>query len=96
MKKLIITMAILLGLSASAQAVPKSEYCGMMGEMASQLISSKATVPLSTAIALVESVGFTGDFNAYALGVVAIAYDTDLSATEYGQAVVLNCMLEDL
>jgi|TARA_B110000977_G_C10775852_1_gene376564 hypothetical protein len=96
MKKLILTIAILIGLSTSAQAVSKSQFCSMMGQMASQLVSSKTTVPLSRAITLVESVGFTGDFKSYAYGVVAIAYDTDLSASQYSQAVTLNCLQEDL
>ena len=97
MKRVIIIItAVLIGLSMPAQADSKSEYCGVMGEMATQLVASRDTVPLSTAIGLVDGVGFTGDFKSYALGVVAIAYDTDLSAWDYGQAVALNCMMEDL
>ena len=98
MKRLILSIAILVGLSVSAQAdrLTKKDYCLAIGEMGMTIVQVRDTVPLSNAINLVKSVNFTGDFETYALGVIAIAYDTDYGARQYGQLVALDCMKEDL
>ena len=96
MKKLILTILILAGLSTSAQAETKKEYCLAIGEMGMMMVKARDTIPLSNALNLVKSVNFDGAFETYALGVVAIAYDTDYGARQYGQMVALNCMQEDL
>ena len=96
MKKLILTILILAGLSTSAQATTKKEFCLAMGEMGMTMVQVRDTVPLSNAINLLKGSGFVGDFETYAMGVVAIAYDTDYGAEQYGQLVALDCMKEDL
>ena len=96
MKKLILTILIMVGLSTSAQADTKKDYCLAIGEMAMMVVKARDSVPFSTAINLVKGVGFDGVFETYALGVVAIAYDTDYGAQQYGQLVALDCMKEDL
>ena len=96
MKKLILTIMILAGFGTSAQAETKKDFCLAVGEIGMTIVQVRDTVPLSTSIRLLKDAGFQGDFETYALGVVAIAYDTDYGARQYGQLVALDCMKEDL
>ena len=96
MKKLILTIMILAGLSTSAQADSKKDFCLAIGEMGMVMVKARDTVPLVNAINLVKGAGFQGAFETYAMGVIAIAYETPYGAEQYGQLVALDCMKEDL
>ena len=96
MKKLILTILILAGLSTSAQADTKKEYCLAIGEMGMTVVEVRDNMLLSTAINLLKGAGLDRSFETYAMGVVAIAYDTTYGAKQYGQMVALDCMKEDL
>ena len=96
MKKLILTILILAGLSTSAQATTKKEYCLVIGEMAMTVVEVRDNMPIENAINILKGAGLDASFETYAMGVVAIAYATDYGAQQYGQMVALDCMKEDL
>ena len=96
MKKLILTILILAGLSTSAQAMTKKDMCLVIGEMGMTVVEVRDNLPLENAINILKGAGLDRSFETYAMGVVAIAYDTDYGAKQYGQMVALDCMKEDL
>ena len=91
-------MAILLGLSASAQAMTKTQACKQIGEMGRAVMDAKNSgVPMSLALDIVNQQSRTSGLNRsqtdYMAGIVAIAYETEVSSRVYKQAVYENCLV---
>ena len=95
MKKAIIMMAILIGFSASANAMTKTQACKAVEYMGEQVVEFKnlgGTYSQAIAISEPSFAGLSQKDKNYFVGVVAIAFETNLSPKAYGDAVYLNCL----
>ena len=95
MKKLIITMALLAGLSTSAQAMTKTQACQMVEIMGVEVMKFKQVGgTLNQAIQIMEPnlVGLTVSHQTYLAGVIAVAFESNMSPNSYGRAVYSNCL----
>ena len=92
MKKTLITLLVLAGLSFPAKAETKADMCLAFGKMAIKVVEYRDQVSLEKSIEMLNGVGFDNSKLNYATGVVGIGYITDLSPLDYGKAVMVNCM----
>ena len=95
MKKLIITIAILAGLSASAQAMTKTQACQMVEIMGVEVMKFKqvgGTLNQAVQIMKPNLVGLPVSDQNYLMGVIAIAFESTLTPRSYGKAVYSNCL----
>lgn len=95
MKKLIITIAIMAGLSTSAQAMTKTQACQMVELMGVEVMKFKqagGTLDLAVQIMEPNLKGLTVSHQRYLAGVIAVAFDSNMSPNSYGRAVYSNCL----
>ena len=95
MKKLILTVAILVGLSTSAQAMTKTQACQHIEMMGVEVMKFKQVGgTLNQAIAIMEPnlVGLPVSDQTYLAGVIAVAFESTMSPKSYGRAVYSNCL----
>ena len=96
MKNTILSLAIMIGLMGSAQAMSKADACQNVSKLAEAVMEVKSQITQAQAIQLskeqLSGTGLTYSQENYLIGVVAIAYETNLSPRSYGTAVYANCM----
>ncbi len=95
MKKLMIMIAILIGFSATAQAMTKAQTCQMVEYMGVEVMKfKKAGGTLNQAISIMEPnlVGLKVSDQTYLTGVIAVAFESNMSPNSYGKAVYSNCL----
>ena len=98
MKKLMIMTAMLIGFTFSAQATTKTQACMDIGEMGRAVMDAKnAGVPISMALDIVNAQSRKSGLNRsetnYMAGIVAIAYESNVSSRAFKQAVYENCLV---
>ena len=95
MKKLMIMIAILIGFSATAQAMTKTQACQMVELMGVEVMKFKqagGTLDLAVQIMEPNLVGLTVSHQTYLAGVIAVAFESNMSPNSYGKAVYSNCL----
>ncbi len=95
MKKVILTMAVLVGLSVPAQAMTKTQACQHIEMMGVEVMKFKQVGgTLNQAISIMEPnlVGLTVSDQTYLAGVIAVAFESNMSPKSYGRAVFSNCL----
>jgi|TARA_B100001093_G_C26304235_1_gene790743 hypothetical protein len=95
MKKLILTIAILAGLSISAQATTKTQACQSVEYLAVSVMEFKQVGGnLDQAIQIMQPnlVGLSTADQNYMMGVIAIAFESTMAPKSYGKAVYSNCL----